>query len=147
MIFRHRFVVRAPLVGVAEFHRQAETLRAITPLLRVRLDQAPTRLHQGGELTFSLWFGPLPLRWRARIDALPPTGFVDRQIRGPFQFWEHRHTFVPLGAEATWILDEVLATPRRSFLWAAVGLGIWLSLPLLFAFRAWKTRRLLEPTR
>jgi ligand-binding SRPBCC domain-containing protein len=139
--------VRAPLVAVAEFHRQADTLRAITPLLRVRLDQAPARLHQGDELAFSLWFGPLPLRWRARVDALSATGFVDRQIRGPFQFWEHRHTFVPLGAKATWVLDEVRATPRRHVLWAAVGLGIWLNLPLLFAFRAWKTRRLLESPR
>jgi hypothetical protein len=29
-------------------------------------------------------------------------------------------------------------------LWGAVGLAMWVGLPLLFACRAWKTRRLLE---
>jgi len=147
MIFRHRFVVRAPLAAVAGFHRQPETLRAITPFLRVQLDQVPCRLRQGDEFAFSIWLGPLPLRWRARITTLSPTGFLDRQIRGPFRFWEHRHTFVPLGAEATLVLDEVRAAPRWHGVWAAVGFGMWLSLPLLFAFRAWKTRRLLELAR
>jgi hypothetical protein len=31
--------------------------------------------------------------------------------------------------------------------WGVIGLAMWLGLPFLFAFRAWKTRRLLEPRR
>jgi hypothetical protein len=35
-------------------------------------------------------------------------------------------------------------TPFRNHpLWAAVGLGMWLGLPVLFAFRSWKTRKIL----
>ena len=84
---------------------------------------------------------------RSGLTALSLTGFVDRQVQGPFQFWELHHTFVSLGAQATLVLDEIRAVQRRHVLWAAVGLGMWLNLPILFAFRAWKTRRLLESAR
>jgi ligand-binding SRPBCC domain-containing protein len=94
-----------------------------------------------------LRIGPLSLRWLARIEDLTPTGFVDRQLDGPFERWHHRHTFLPLGAEATLVRDEVRAVPRRHPLWGPFGLAMWLSLPLLFAYRGWQTRRLLERAR
>jgi hypothetical protein len=32
---------------------------------------------------------------------------------------------------------------RSHAIWGLVGLGMWLGLPGLFAFRAWKTKRML----
>jgi ligand-binding SRPBCC domain-containing protein len=145
MIFRHSFRVLAPLASVAAFHRRPEALAELTPLLRVQLDRAPGVAEDGDELAFRIWIGPWPLRWRARIEGLTSTGFIDRQLSGPFRLWVHRHTFVPLDAETTAIRDEVRAVLRRHPIWGPLGLGMWLSLPCLFAFRAWKTRRLLEP--
>jgi ligand-binding SRPBCC domain-containing protein len=147
MMFRRRFDLCAPLVAVSQSYGQPVSLVALTPLRRVQLDQAPDPVEPGSEIAFRLWLSPLGLRWRARIEAISPTGFVDRQIDGPFQLWLHRHTFRASGPEATSVLDEGRAVPRRHLLWGPVALGMWLSLPLLFAFRAWKARRQLERPR
>jgi ligand-binding SRPBCC domain-containing protein len=99
---------------------------------------------EGDELRFTLWLGPLPLRWAARIESISPTGFIDRQVQGPFRLWVHRHTFLPLDDSTTEVRDEVTVELKRHLLWGLVGLSMWLSLPLLFAYRGWKTRRTLE---
>jgi ligand-binding SRPBCC domain-containing protein len=132
---------------VAAFHRRPETLAELTPLLRVQLDRAPRVAEDGDELAFRIWIGPWPLRWRARIEGLTSTGFVDRQLSGPFRLWVHRHTFVPVDAETTVVQDEVRANLRRQLSWGVIAFAMWLSLPFLFAFRAWKTRRRLESRR
>jgi ligand-binding SRPBCC domain-containing protein len=146
--FHHRFRVAAPLSAVADFHCRAESLRAITPpLLPMRFEgEVPERLAPGDEIRFVLHAGPLPLvRWHAVIEALAEgEGFADRQVAGPFAHWLHRHRFLADGSEATFVDDEIEARLARSPWRFAQGAGMWLTLPLLFAYRARKTRRLLE---
>ncbi len=145
MKYQHRFQIKAPLAQVADFHQCSASMAAITPPpTRVEIHQAPERLQAGDEMTFTLWLGSFPIPWRARIDPVTPTGFVDRQVVGPFQHWTHRHLFIPLDENTTTVVDHVEASLRWHPLWGLVGLGMWLSLPLLFAYRGWKTRRLLE---
>jgi ligand-binding SRPBCC domain-containing protein len=91
-----------------------------------------------------MWLGPLPLRWLARIEDVSPTGFTDRQVRGPFERWIHRHTFVPVDETTTAVLDEIELKLRPHLLWGLVGLGMRLGLPFLFAYRGWRTRRLIQ---
>ncbi len=143
--YRHRFQVRAPLTSVADFHAQSASMAAITPPpVVVRVHQAPNRLDEGDEMEFTLWLGPLPIRWLARIEDVGPTGFVDRQLRGPFGHWVHRHSFVPVDETTTAVVDEISFRLQPHPFWGLVGLGMWLNLPLLFAYRAWRTRQLLE---
>jgi ligand-binding SRPBCC domain-containing protein len=143
--YTHRFKVKAPWSQVSEFHAQSASLGAITPPPAwVRLHHAPPRLKEGDQINFTIWLGPLPIRWLARIEEVNPTGFVDRQVRGPFQHWAHRHTFVPLGEESTEVVDEIEFKLAKHPGRGLVGLGMGLSLPLLFAYRGWKTRRLLK---
>lgn len=145
MKYRHRFTVRAPLAAVVEFHRQSASMGAITPPpMIVQVHHAPPLLDDGDEMHFTLWLGPFPIHWRARIETLPGTGFIDRQISGPFAKWEHRHTFEQVNEERSIIIDEVTAELSHQWLWKLVGMGMWLSMPLLFAFRGWKSRRILE---
>jgi ligand-binding SRPBCC domain-containing protein len=148
MKYRHIFQVEAPLAEVAGFHTSASSLKAITPpLIPMQLYRAPERMGEGDEMEFTMWMGPLPVRWAARVEDVSPTGFLDRQVSGPFAAWAHRHTFVGVDEGRTEVVDEVEAKLRPHLLWGAVGLAMWIGLPLLFAFRAWKTRRLLEGTR
>ena len=145
MKYTHRFTVTAPLAAVADFHAQSASMGAITPPPVVaQVHQAPARLQSGDTMDFTLWLGPLPVHWLARIEDVSPIGFVDRQVRGPFKVWVHRHRFVPLSAAQTEVIDEIELEFRRHPLWALVGLGMRLNLPLLFAYRGWKTRRLLQ---
>lgn len=145
MQYQHTFRVQAPLAAVANFHSYAQSMGAITPPPVVtQLHQAPPHLGEGAEMDFTLWLGPLPVRWIARIEEVSPTGFVDRQLQGPFRRWLHRHTFVPIDETQTEVVDEIEVEPQSHLFWRLIGLGMWLNLPLLFAYRAWKTKRLLE---
>jgi len=143
--FNHRFQVNAPLEDVVEFHRQSASMGAITPPpVIVRVHKAPPILAEGDIMDFTLWVGPLPIHWVARIEDVTPHGFLDRQIQGPFARWEHRHIFQPVDAETTAVIDNVRAEFSDNLFWRMVGTGMWLTMRVLFAFRAWKTKRLLH---
>jgi ligand-binding SRPBCC domain-containing protein len=145
MRYEHRFRVQAPVAAVSEFHSRSESMAAITPpLIRVRMKEAPSRLATRDQMAFRMWLGPLPVLWRAFVSDASSMGFTDHQLEGPFRYWVHRHSFTPVDAQTTEVTDLVQARLRWHPLWGVVGLAMWLGLPLLFAFRGWKTRRLLE---
>ncbi len=95
-------------------------------------------------MAFTLKAGPIPIHWVARFENVSPAGFIDRQIKGPFQEWVHQHKFRAIEDNLTEVSDEVTVKLKRSLIWGPVGLAMWLGLPFLFAYRGWKTRRLLE---
>ena len=145
MTYQHTFQVRAPLRRVAEFHRRAASMAAITPPpVIVRLHRAPSTLSEGDEMDFTLWVGPFPIRWLARIEAASSNGFSDRQLRGPFSMWIHRHRFSAVDEQVTEVVDEISLQPQSHPFWWLVGIGMRVSLPFLFAYRAWKTKKLLQ---
>lgn len=147
MKYRHVFQVNAPLEAVADFHSWADSLAAITPPPAVmRIHHAPERLVEGDELDMTLWLGPLPVGWLVRIEQVSAEGFTDRQLRGPFERWVHRHSFVALDEATTLVQDEVQLRTSRHLLWGPLGGLLAASLPALFAYRAWRTRQILEGT-
>ena len=145
MKYTHRFRVNASIEQVAAFHRQSASMGAITPPpIMVQIHAAPELLNKGDEMDFTLWVGPMPIRWLALMEDATPTGFVDRQLRGPFKQWRHRHTFLALSSGSTEILDKVEIELASNWFWYLIGLGMWVSMPVLFAYRGWKTRQLLQ---
>ncbi len=145
MRFRHSFQVRAPLRAVADFHVRAASLGAITPpSIQVQLHNVPEVLGEGDRMEFTLGLGFLRIPWTARIEKVTPNGFTDRQLSGPFSSWVHQHGFTGIDADTTEVTDRIDASVRMHPLHGPIGLAMWISLPLLFAYRAWKTRRLLE---
>ena len=145
MVFRHEFTVAAQRDQVARFHRERQSLAAITPPpIIVRIQSGPEVLSAGDELRFTLWLGPFPIRWHAAIEAVSDAGFADRQIQGPFTHWVHRHTFLASGEGLTTVRDEIEYVYRRHLVWGFVGRLFVLGLPVLFSYRAWRTKRLLS---
>ena len=145
MIYQHSFQVRAPLEHVTGFHRSAASLPAITPPpLIVRTKNTPATLAEGDMMDFTIWLGPLPVRWLARIEATSAHGFTDRQLDGPFAEWVHRHSFATVDPQTTSVEDTISLRLRPHPVWWLVGMGFRLGLPFLFAYRAWKTRKILE---
>jgi ligand-binding SRPBCC domain-containing protein len=145
MKYRHQFRVPASVERVAEFHAHSASMTAITPPpILVKVQQSPAVLADGDEMAFTMWLGPLPIHWLVRIEAVSDAGFTDRQLRGPFTEWVHRHMFRAVDENTTNVIDEIIFRLRLHPLWWPVGLGMWLGLPILFAFRAWKTKRMLE---
>ncbi len=144
MAFRHEFTIAAPREKVAHFHRRRQSLVEITPPpMIVRIQEGPEVLSTGDELRFTLWLGPFPIRWHAAIESVSEAGFADKQLSGPFAHWIHRHTFLVSGEGLTTVRDEIEYVYRPDPIWALVGRLFVLGLPVLFAYRAWRTKRLL----
>jgi ligand-binding SRPBCC domain-containing protein len=145
MKYHHRFLVRASLASVSEFHSRAKSMAAITPLpIIIQMKHAPATLAEEDVMDFTMWLGPFPIHWLARIQDVSAIGFTDRQLEGPFAEWVHQHIFEAVDEQSSVILDEVNLRLRSHPIWWLVGMAMWLGLPLLFAYRAWKTRRTLQ---
>jgi ligand-binding SRPBCC domain-containing protein len=147
MKYRHQFKVNAPLNKVAQFHSQSQSMVDITPPpLKVQVHQAPVQLAEGDEMDFTMQAGPMSIHWLARIEHVGPNGFTDRQLSGPFRHWLHRHKFEPINPTTTAVIDEIEFSLRSHLWWGVVGLGMALTLPILFAYRSKRTRQLLNAT-
>lgn len=143
--FRYQFTVRSPLEQVAAFHHSPAALRQLNPPPIVVQFHRIEPLAEGSRADFTLWVGPIPVRWRAlHFNVDPLMGFSDIQEAGPFRSWEHRHQFRCIDAQTTEVSEEIQAEFGQGFWNGLVSRGMWLGLPVLFAFRAWATRRACE---
>ena len=98
-----------PLSEVFEFFAEAHNLQELTPtfLQFEVLTPGPTPMGVGTILDYRLRMHGLPMLWKSLISAWePPFRFVDEQVRGPYTFWHHEHTFEPQGG-GTLIRDIV----------------------------------------
>ena len=124
MTYCHHFLVDASLARVADFHGRAASMAAITPPpIVVRMHTAPAVLAEGNEIEFTMWLGPLPVHWLARIELLSLTGFTDRRLHGPFAEWVHRHTFVAVDEHTTDVLDEITSRAETASVVVAGWIG------------------------
>jgi hypothetical protein len=88
--------VPAPLGQVFQFFEDPGNLARITPVwLSVRIvDPDAVRMREGAEIDYVIRWWVLPLKWRTLIARYaPPFSFVDEQVRGPYRYWHHEHTF------------------------------------------------------
>ena len=138
----HHFKVVAPLEKVAEFHQDSLALKKLTPFPIFVQVHKQEPLGEGSISDFTMWLGPFPVRWIAQHKSVDPLcGFTDVQIRGPFSYWEHRHTFKWLDPQTSEIIDEINASMGRTSVGKLVSYFMWLGLPFLFAYRGRATRR------
>ena len=80
------------------FFADAFNLEAITPpWLRFRVvTPGPIRMAPGALIEYRLRLHGVPIRWLTRIEAWEPgERFADVQVRGPYRFWHHTHSFEP----------------------------------------------------
>ncbi len=144
-VFERTSLIAASLDAVKRFHEEPRALAALTPPpIFMRVHRDARRSISDGEIEFTLWFGPLPLRWLARHEPGPtPDSFADLQLKGPLAYWRHEHIFreVAGGVELT---DRVTLAHRPGLLGLFTRLAFdGLPLRLLFVYRHWRTRRML----
>ena len=102
-------------------------------------------LAEGSTAEFVMWLGPVPINWTAKhSDVDPMNGFTDTQIKGPFRYWQHRHTFRSIDEHTTEVKDVIEAKFSRHPYRAVICGLMWAGLPTLFGYRAWKTKQELE---
>jgi len=146
--FTHSSVVPAPMNEVLSFYASQEAFQKLAmPPMVVRIRRDGRTSLTAGELDFTMWFGPVPVRWLARHEAGPtPTSFKDTQVAGPLARWEHEHLFESIegGVRMT---DRVTFAHRSG--WRGLLTRLFfdgLPLRIFFAFRHWRTRRLVSGT-
>jgi ligand-binding SRPBCC domain-containing protein len=101
--------VEYPLDHVFEFFAAARNLERLTPswLSFEVLTPEPIDMQVGTLIDYRLRLRGIPLRWTSRIEEwVPGRSFTDRQLKGPYGLWHHRHTFETDG-EATIVRDAV----------------------------------------
>lgn len=141
MNYRRSFTVEAPVAAVARFHSDTRALKVLTPPPIWMQARHIEPLNEGSRSEFVLWLGPLPVRWVAVHRQVDGRGFEDQQEQGPFKRWVHRHQFTPLNEHQTQVTDDISAELSNQPLKWLVGAAMWLGMPALFAYRAWRTRR------
>ncbi len=107
-------LVPAPLEEVFAFFSRSENLGAITPAAMSfrMLSPAGQPMHAGREIDYAIRVGPVPMRWRSRIEAFTNgEGFVDSQLRGPYANWWHEHRFERAANGTTLMRDRVWYAP------------------------------------
>ena len=128
----------APLDEVFPFFARPENLGKLTPgfLGFKLLTPSPIPMHVGAMIDYVVSVNGIPMRWTTCIaEYAPPHRFVDVQLKGPYSFWHHTHTFEAQG-EGTLIRDEVrYALPFGPFGQIAHAVMVKRQLNTIFNFR------------
>lgn len=88
--------IDAPLERVFDFFSKPENLAEITPskLGFNILTPSPILMKKGTLIDYTIRLVGFRVRWRTLITFYdPPKKFIDEQIKGPYSFWHHTHTF------------------------------------------------------
>ncbi len=148
-LFAKSSIIHTTLDAITDFHNDPRALARLTPppvFMQLHRDDRLSLTE--GDIEFTLWFGPLPIRWIARhLPGPTPHSFEDLQIKGPMAYWRHQHIFTEVsgGVELT---DRITLAHRPGPLGILTRLAFdGLPLRILFAFRHWRTRRALTTWR
>ncbi len=139
--FISKFIVKAPLKNVNDFHSSTSALKKLTPPPMIIQLHFAEPLSNGSLAKFTLWLGPLPLHWLAKHEDVTENGFVDLQIEGPMAYWRHEHSFKVINDHQTQVTDSVTYQfPKGIRGWVLRLLFNPIGLRFLFIFRAFATR-------
>ena len=144
-VYEYQFTVNASLQEVREFHYDTSALQRLIPLPVIVQLHKIEPLCEDSLSVFTLWVGPLPIKWKAVHRNVSEQGFTDVQVEGPAAKWEHTHQFVSQSSDRTEI-HEHIEYEHRSGLWGLITRVLFAkaNLWVLFTYRKWVTRRLLS---
>lgn len=117
--------------------------RLIPPWESVTIEQSDGSLRTGSRVVLKTRLMGVPLRWVAEHTVYePPRRFCDRQVSGPFAFWEHEHRFDATSAPTAAGVAASTLTDRIDYRLPGGPLGRWLggakalhTIEAMFAYR------------
>ena len=134
------------ILDVFDFFSKPENLSIITPRkmgFKI-LTPNPIEMKDGAIIDYSIKILGIPVRWTTIIVKYsPPHLFVDQQLKGPYSFWHHTHTFKKINENETLIQDVVLYAIPFNFIGSIVhSLYIKRDLKNIFLYRAKKNKEI-----
>lgn len=142
-IFVHQSDIPGSMQDVWDFHAGPDAFQRLAMPPMIATIQRDQRLSlTEGIVDFTLWIGPLPIRWQAtHLPGPIDTSFVDIMESGPLAEWEHTHLLEKISGGVR-LTDRIkfrhLSGPSG---WFTRLLFDGLPLRILFIYRHWRTRR------
>ncbi len=107
--FERELRLAQPRDEVFAFFARPENLARITPpsMGFEILTPSPVAMKAGALIDYSVRILGVTTHWRSLISSYdPPCQFIDEQLKGPYVFWHHTHTFIK-HRDGTLIRDSV----------------------------------------
>ena len=115
--YKEQFVP-SDLDTVFEFFSRPENLEKITPSSMGFniITPTPIDMKEGTIIDYTVKIKGVPMRWRTMITSYKKNEyFVDEQLKGPYSYWHHKHTFKEVEGGVL-IIDEITyALPIQAF--------------------------------
>jgi ligand-binding SRPBCC domain-containing protein len=108
--FLKRSRISAPAEAVFAWHCRPEALEELTPPWEPAevIERTGGIETPGSRVVLRVGRRPLRITWVAEhTHCEPGRRFVDVQRKGPFSRWEHTHSMVPDGPDASWLEDRI----------------------------------------
>jgi len=91
-------VLPITMLAAWDFFSNPVNLSKITPAemdFRVVSENLPSHIHNGLVIKYVVRpLAGIPLKWVSQISSVnAPYMFVDEQLKGPYAYWHHEHTF------------------------------------------------------
>lgn len=141
-IFEHQSNIQTTMEAMWDFHADPKAFSRLTPPpVFAQIHRRELRSLTDGEMEFTLWMGPIPVRWLAQHESGSiETAFVDRMIKGPLAYWRHEHIFEPT-ENGVRLTDRITIghKPGLAGLFTRMAFD-GLPLRLLFVYRHLRTR-------
>ena len=135
-------MIQAPVEKVFSFHEREDALRLLSPAFPpVRVIRKTGGIEPGARVDLKIG----PFHWTAlHTDFERNRFFEDRQIRGPFDTWNHRHQFESVG-NATRLTDRIeYRLPGGAWLNGLLAWAVNVGLRRMFRHRHRMTKRYCE---
>ncbi|OED35057.1 hypothetical protein AB834_05350 [PVC group bacterium (ex Bugula neritina AB1)] len=109
--FQRKQLVQTNSNDIFDFFSNPLNLYQLTPpqyYLEIK-NQHPVKLHKNLEIVFKVKISRIPLTWVSEIIDWNPKqkSFTEKQIKGPFKHWVHKHTIHEVNKNMTEIIDNI----------------------------------------
>ena len=105
MICRFESLIDAPVSEVFAFHERLDAVATLAPPgQKLQVVEKTGGLEVGSRAVLRIPIGPFRIEWIALHTACEKDRlFVDKQVKGPFRKWIHRHEFEAAGRQTRYI--------------------------------------------
>jgi ligand-binding SRPBCC domain-containing protein len=144
-VYEYSSLFNTTMAKMTRFHETSGPAQLSPPPIFVQVHEDTRTSLAQGDLRFTLWMGPIPIKWLARHEAGPtPTSFADLMVEGPMAYWRHEHIFTQ-ESNGVRLTDRVTLAHKNGIQGLLTRLMFdGLPLRILFIFRHLKTRWALQ---
>ena len=106
--YKSELEVPVPVDQLFSWHENPGAFERLTPPFEpVKVKKRKGGI-DGGEVHLQMNLGPIPLPWVARHhDYIKNEQFLDEQVSGPFDSWNHAHLFEKIDAKSSKLIDKI----------------------------------------